>query len=538
MASRKEAFAAWRRERPFWGATLAIAAGLEIYSVAMAPMHVVVMQGLPGLLTIFIALVAVIMGAITLAQPPQRVITGWVILVLGPLSILATNLGGFVIGMILLVVGGSLVLSWEPLGAEVREFDDPVPAEDVSPVAAAGYETETTVADPYESNEANESNEDYSYDDSYQGSHRSSTWADETEADAEPAPVAEPVSRSAFDDYSYSSGTSSSSYSAEPAAPAAAPSAADESDESERPMRNPWRSRIPTPESSELEPPKAQVRSTLLVPLVIAAIAVSGIVAAPAQAAGNAQAGLFDWLIPPAQPAPSASASPSPSATPSASASAGTGGTKIGGITIPGLGGNKADGKSTDGDVAAAANCPDTVTSATQPGAAADKAASELKACTAAQKAAGDTAVKKAAAPDFVVANSSSKLNAKRLTLNGFAYQGTTTVTKANGDTVKVLKMHASKLVVSGMEQSYEFDGHTVLITDPKDDVTIYNVDLYVKKMSGSLFGLIPTTFTPDLPNVQLPALPLQVFITNGVADVALVKAEKITLPSLVSTVD
>jgi uncharacterized protein DUF6114 len=117
--SRRARFERWRQERPFWGCAIAIFAGIEIYLVAAAPLKVMAMQGLPGLLTLGVALIAMVLGGVTLFQPHLRSLTGLLTVVLGPLSIMATNLGGFIVGTVLLVVGGGLMLAWVPGDAVV-----------------------------------------------------------------------------------------------------------------------------------------------------------------------------------------------------------------------------------------------------------------------------------------------------------------------------------------------------------------------------------------------------------------------------------
>jgi hypothetical protein len=114
LSSWRANFREWRQSRPFWGCLFGLVAGVEIYLVAAAPLKVMAMQGLPGLLTLMIALVAIVCSGVTLFQPHLRMLTGLVVLILAPISILATNLGGFIIGMVLLIVGGGLILAWRP----------------------------------------------------------------------------------------------------------------------------------------------------------------------------------------------------------------------------------------------------------------------------------------------------------------------------------------------------------------------------------------------------------------------------------------
>lgn len=124
FARRRAEFRAWRQERPFWGCVFGIVGGVEIFAVAAGPLKVMAMEGLPGFLTWSVALAAVVFAGVTLFQPHLRTLTGLVVLILGPLSIMATNLGGFIIGMLMLIVGGGLILAWSPAPAAA---DSPEP---------------------------------------------------------------------------------------------------------------------------------------------------------------------------------------------------------------------------------------------------------------------------------------------------------------------------------------------------------------------------------------------------------------------------
>jgi hypothetical protein len=106
------AFRAWRRRRPFWGAVLAILGGVEIFLTETAPISVVVHFGLVGQIGFAVPILVVLCGVLLLFAPNPRAFYASLILVLGLASWLTSNLGGFFLGMLLVLVGGALALSW------------------------------------------------------------------------------------------------------------------------------------------------------------------------------------------------------------------------------------------------------------------------------------------------------------------------------------------------------------------------------------------------------------------------------------------
>lgn len=104
----------WRRTRPFWGGVLVVLGGGEILFSYKAPLPVVMHFGLYGLAGILVPAMLVLLGASILFDPAHRTFYS-VLTVLAALgSWLTSNLGGFVIGMVLGVIGGSLAFGWRP----------------------------------------------------------------------------------------------------------------------------------------------------------------------------------------------------------------------------------------------------------------------------------------------------------------------------------------------------------------------------------------------------------------------------------------
>ncbi|MFJ9558195.1 DUF6114 domain-containing protein [Nocardiopsis sp. NPDC101807] len=115
----RERFRDWRRSRPFWGGVLLVAAGVELLLAPAAqslilPIDLIVYAGIAGVSGALIAALLITLGALSWLQPAQHVFFGLVGLALALVSFVTSNFGGFVIGMLLGIVGGSLVFAWAP----------------------------------------------------------------------------------------------------------------------------------------------------------------------------------------------------------------------------------------------------------------------------------------------------------------------------------------------------------------------------------------------------------------------------------------
>ncbi|MBP2706030.1 hypothetical protein JOL79_19665 [Microbispora sp. RL4-1S] len=109
----------WRRTRPFWGGLLTLLAGLELLSIpfAVKALPLVIQSGAVGA-TYLVALLLIIVGLLIWLQPGQRVFFGVVAVLLSIASFVYANLGGFLAGMLLGLVGGALAAAWAPLGED------------------------------------------------------------------------------------------------------------------------------------------------------------------------------------------------------------------------------------------------------------------------------------------------------------------------------------------------------------------------------------------------------------------------------------
>jgi hypothetical protein len=123
--SKRERFKNWRARRPFWGAALCILSGLiilwvpaKLYEVAAAPGSILFVGFFLGGLTLLMGILSYIMQRLT-------TLLGILAIFASVLSIMGA-LGGFLIGTILGIIGGSLLIAWTPefISNEARQHPD------------------------------------------------------------------------------------------------------------------------------------------------------------------------------------------------------------------------------------------------------------------------------------------------------------------------------------------------------------------------------------------------------------------------------
>lgn len=105
----------WRRTRPFWGGLLLILGGAELLLVPLSPLTVLVSLGLGGLAAIGIGLALIAAGIFLWLLPHAHHYVSVNALILSVLSFAATNLGGFLVGMALGIVGSAMGFGWTPV---------------------------------------------------------------------------------------------------------------------------------------------------------------------------------------------------------------------------------------------------------------------------------------------------------------------------------------------------------------------------------------------------------------------------------------
>ncbi|WP_174535170.1 DUF6114 domain-containing protein [Micromonospora chalcea] len=105
----------WRRARPFTAGLLIALGGAEMLVTLRAPLGVLLHVGPQGLAAYLVPAILVICGVLLITTPQQRVFYAVLSLVLGLVSWLTSNLGGFLVGMLLALVGGALAFAWTPV---------------------------------------------------------------------------------------------------------------------------------------------------------------------------------------------------------------------------------------------------------------------------------------------------------------------------------------------------------------------------------------------------------------------------------------
>lgn len=118
--TRRSTFRAWRRSRPFWGGLLLLLGGLEMLLIpltgvlAHGQIKLVIYVGIGGVFGILIGGLLIACGLALWFSPVHKTFYAIAGLLLSLLSFIGTNLGGFFVGMLLGIVGGSLAFAWTP----------------------------------------------------------------------------------------------------------------------------------------------------------------------------------------------------------------------------------------------------------------------------------------------------------------------------------------------------------------------------------------------------------------------------------------
>ncbi|MGW7364084.1 DUF6114 domain-containing protein [Streptomyces sp. NPDC054841] len=107
-------FRRWRRSRPFWGGLAAVLAGAEICALPLAPLKVMLTQGVAGIPSVLMGLVMIVLGVSVWFAPHYRTLAGVVTTLIATAALVLSNLGGFLIGTLLGILGGGLMFAWEP----------------------------------------------------------------------------------------------------------------------------------------------------------------------------------------------------------------------------------------------------------------------------------------------------------------------------------------------------------------------------------------------------------------------------------------
>jgi hypothetical protein len=116
------AFRAWRWQRPFWAGLLTLLGGLPIIYFPYANLTMgqltIRMSTTAGSGSLIIGVLLVVLGLTMWFQSAVRVFAGVATILLGLVSLVVSNFGGFLVGFLLALFGGGLAVSWVPGVAE------------------------------------------------------------------------------------------------------------------------------------------------------------------------------------------------------------------------------------------------------------------------------------------------------------------------------------------------------------------------------------------------------------------------------------
>lgn len=110
----RDRFRGWRGHRPFAGGVLLVLGGAEILVTMKAPLPVILHVGMQGLAGYLLPTLMVLCGLLILFNPTQRLFYSIIAILLSLGTWLTSNIGGFVVGLVLGVVGSSMAFGWLP----------------------------------------------------------------------------------------------------------------------------------------------------------------------------------------------------------------------------------------------------------------------------------------------------------------------------------------------------------------------------------------------------------------------------------------
>jgi len=120
VVSRRAAFRRWRRTCPFWGGFLLLLAGIELLLIPLSGIFIhgavklVVHIGIGGVFGVLLGVLLIACGLLLWLNPAHRTFYAIAGVLLAVLSFIASNFGGFFIGMLLGIIGGSMGFGWTP----------------------------------------------------------------------------------------------------------------------------------------------------------------------------------------------------------------------------------------------------------------------------------------------------------------------------------------------------------------------------------------------------------------------------------------
>ncbi|MEY9486183.1 putative membrane protein [Streptomyces calvus] len=159
-------FRDWRGTRPFWAGLFTLLGGIPIAYFPYATLKLghmsLAMATTAGAGSLIIGVLLVTLGLTMWFQSATRVFAGVAAILLALVSLVVSNIGGFLVGFLLALVGGALALSWAPgkpsSGATGERHDADAPTGQAAPGDAPGGPAAGPYdpADPFDKGEGGE----------------------------------------------------------------------------------------------------------------------------------------------------------------------------------------------------------------------------------------------------------------------------------------------------------------------------------------------------------------------------------------------
>ncbi|MEV6527742.1 DUF6114 domain-containing protein [Longispora sp. NPDC051575] len=460
-------FGTWRRGRPFWGGLLALLSGSLLIWLPWTTIGTIIRAGMGALGGVILGSLIALCGVMMWFQPAQRVFYSVITIVAGLAAFPFTNFGGFVVGTLLALVGGSLGFAWTPV----------TPAGGAPPAARVPDDGDysTAILPGFGEPDADLPEED-----------------GEPRAAGQDEPAAEPASEHP-------------GHAGQPGQPG--PGHAGQHDSGAAPGIRPHQPRhrqntdapaVVVPEDARSG---ARSRQAMGVAILAVSVAATGLMAmgmdSPVQAAPPSGAipcapGQTAPGQPPAgQPTKSGQPAPGPTAKPEPTKSGQPAPTPTATAPAPGVSPEptkpwwwpfdlKRESDSSAPRRVAAAPAKATPTPTGSPMCHRQLAA---------------------AAGDPVPSAKFSDMRAAKQQMWGMHYDGVKTLKTKEGGSIRVLKFTMTKAQSTPFEMTSPDKGNGRSVNQKSTQLTISgDVEFYTSRFHGWLFGIIPLTFTPDSP--------------------------------------
>jgi hypothetical protein len=114
-------FRRWRRTRPFWAGVWCILGGVIMMYGPLTAIKLLLVSGTVVWAGILIGALVVTMGLFMWFSPQFHQVLGILAALFSIVSLVTSNLGGFLIGLLFGVIGGSMAFAWTPLPVKAEQ---------------------------------------------------------------------------------------------------------------------------------------------------------------------------------------------------------------------------------------------------------------------------------------------------------------------------------------------------------------------------------------------------------------------------------